>query len=496
MANTERELKLAVATSFEMPALSGLADGVVPVAWEPELLSTVYFDTEDLRLARWDASLRHRLGRGWTVKLPPETDGHVLVRPEIDFDGSGRRPPAGAVDLVRAFVRGKDLEPRTRLRTVRRRTELRDEDGRLLAEVFEDDVAVRDGRSVTETFGEVEIEVGDATPTRLVQELLSRLGAAGADAADPTPKYIRALGARRPAPEVVVPELQEGASAGDVVRRAIAASVTRLIVHDPVVRLDTDPEGVHQARVATRRLRSDLRTFRTLVEPVAIEEVRQELRWLAGLLGFVRDGDVLLERMRRRAAELSDEDRRGAAEVLATLEAHRDSAHATLLTALRDRRYLRLLDRLVAEANAPALLPAADGPAEDVVAELVRGPWQSLAKAARKLGKKPSDAELHGLRIRTKRLRYAAEAAAPVYGEHAHALAEAAADLQTVLGDLNDAVVARQWLRDWWQGDRSTGGVKAARELARLERASAREERARWRTKWEGLSAPALRSWL
>jgi CHAD domain-containing protein len=493
---TERELKMSVETSFAMPRLDGLVDGVAAVAQESELLSTVYFDTEDLRLARWGASLRHRLGQGWTVKLPPASDGDPLVRPELTYAGSARRPPGAVVDLVRAFTRGKELEPQARLRTTRRRTELRDRDGFLVAEVCEDDVAVKDGRYVTETFSEVEVEVGDETPLGLLETLRSRLDAAGTSAADPTPKYIRALGRRRPTPEVAVPELSDDATAGDVVRRAIASSVTRLILHDPVVRLDSDPEGVHQARVATRRMRSDLRTFRTLVDQVETADFRHELRWLADLLGVVRDGDVLLERMRRRAAELPESYRRGAVDVLATLEADRDLSHARLLTALRDRRYLRLLDRLVAEANAPSLLPEADAPAELVVAGLARGPWRSLEKAAKRLGKKPSDEELHDLRIRTKRVRYAAEAAAPVFGEQASALAEAAADLQTVLGDLNDAVVARQWLRDWEKGDRSAEAIVAAAEMARLERDAARREQARWRKRWKRLSNPALRAWM
>lgn len=496
VAEPERELKLSVPRSFAMPSLDGLPDGVTPLPWAPEDVWTVYFDTADLRLAHWGVSLRHRLGEGWTVKLPPEVDGALLVRPEISFPASGRRPPAAAADLVRAFTRGEELEPRATLRTTRRRTELRDARGVLVADVFEDDVVIRERGVVPSGFREVEIEVGSRTPPDLVDALVRRLAEAGATTADPTPKYERALGARADVREVEIPELTPDATAGDVVRRAVAASVTRLVVHDPIVRLDTDPEGVHQARVATRRLRSDLRTFRSLVDAEATAQLRRELRWIAELLGRVRDGDVLLERMRRRARALPDEHALGAAEVLSTLERERDVAHAELLAALRERRYLALLDRLVAEANAPSLLPGAERPAHAVVAELVRGPWQSLDRAARRLGKKPSDAELHDLRIRTKRVRYAAEAAAPLFGAEADAFAKAAADLQTVLGDLNDAVVARAWLRDWAKGDRSPRGVAAAKEVARLERAAAREERARWRKRWERLAADELRAWM
>jgi CHAD domain-containing protein len=92
-------------------------------------------------------------------------------------------------------------------------------------------------------------------------------------------------------------------------------------------------------------------------------------------------------------------------------------------------------------------------------------------------------------------VRYAAEAVAPVAGKAARSFASAAADLQEVLGDLNDAVVAEEWLRSWTAGSRSPRMAFAAGELAGLERASALELRARWRKAWKRLSAAKLRAW-
>ena len=110
--------------------------------------------------------------------------------------------------------------------------------------------------------------------------------------------------------------------------------------------------------------------------------------------------------------------------MLATLEQDRNAAHATLLETLRGRRYVELLDSLVAAANAPALRESADAPAVDVVPELVRRPWHKLAKRVKALGESPSDEELHEVRIRTKRVRYAAEAAAPIVGKPARSVRE------------------------------------------------------------------------
>jgi CHAD domain-containing protein len=494
---TEREVKLAAAPSFRMPDLVGLAAGLVVLPSEPERLSTTYFDTDDLRLARWGVSFRHRLGQGWTVKLKPESEGAVLARPEITFPGNGNRPPADAVDLVRGFTRASDLTAQTRLKTLRHRIEITDGGGNLIADVVDDEVSVLEGRRLSARFRELEVEIREDTPPALLDALLERLRLAGAGAPDPTPKYIRALGPRaeRP-PEVAVPRLTSGATAGDVVRRAIAASVVRLIEHDPIMRLDSDPEGVHQTRVSTRRLRSDLRTFLSLLDPVWASALRDELGWLAGILGSVRDGDVMLERMRACAAELPEANAPGAARVLDTLENTRDEAHAELLVTLRSERYVTLLDRLVASANAPALLLEADRPAADTLPSLVQRPWRALEKRVRALGDHPTDEALHDVRIRTKRVRYAAEAVAPLSGRQARMLATAAARLQEELGDLNDAVVAEDWLRDWTRGTRSIQGAFAAGELAGLERARAERSRARWRKAWKELSSPKLRGWM
>jgi CHAD domain-containing protein len=492
----ERELKLAAAPDFRMPSIYGL--GGTTVRWAtPERNATTYYDTDDLRLARWGASLRHRPGEGWTVKLPAERHAPFLVRPEVVFEGNGGRPPEAAVELVRGFVRNEELHVRVRMTTIRRRTELHDADGRLIGGVVDDAVSVLDDGSSPSGFRELEVEIGDEMTPALLDAVVERLRQAGAGSPDQTAKYIRALAADAPlTPEVPVSDLASDATAGDLLRRAIALSVIRLILHDPIVRLDVDPEGVHQARVATRRLRSDLRTFRSLVAPAFASAVREELGWLAAGLGEVRDGDVLLERFRSRIAALPEAEQAGAVGVLATLESDRDAAHARLLETLRSPRYVQLLDHLVDAANAPVLLDNAGARAVGVVPDLVRHPWRALAKRVKALGENPSDAQLHEIRIRTKRVRYAADAVAPLVGKHARSFARAAAGLQESLGDLNDAVVASRWLDDWRHHDRTTDEVRVAEALAEAERHEAKRLRGDWHAAWEKLAAPELRSWM
>ena len=492
----ERELKLGADSDFRMPSIYGLGGTTVRSA-PPERNATTYYDTDDLRLARWGASLRYRPGEGWTVKLPAERNAPFLVRPEIVFEGNGSRPPAAAVDLVRGFIRDEELRVRVRMTTIRRRTGLHDSGGRLIGGVVDDAVSVLDDGSRPSSFRELEVEIGDEMTPTLLDALVERLRQAGAGSPDQTAKYIRALADHAPlTPEVPISDLAGDATAGDVVRRAIALSVIRLILHDPVVRLGLDPEGVHQARVATRRLRSDLRTFKSLVEPDFASTVRDELGWLAAALGDVRDGDVLLERFRRRVTELPEAEQRGAEAILATLEEDRNAAHARLLETLQSTRYAELLELLVRAANDPELSGKAGAPAIDVVPELVRRPWHSLEKREKALGSSPSDDQLHQIRIRTKRVRYAADAVVPIVGKPARTFARAAAGLQEVLGDLQDAVVAARWLDDWCTHGREPGGIRAAEALVASEIAGAAQQRTEWHAAWEKLAAPELRAWM
>jgi inorganic triphosphatase YgiF len=154
----EREVKLAAPAAFTMPSLDDV-DGLVAVRDEPRRFQTVYVDTEDLRLARWGCSLRHRGGQGWTAKLPPTMVGVLLVRGEQVFGGDARRVPPAAADLFAAYVRGAELRPVVRLRTLRRRIELRDTEGARVGEVVDDEVSVMDGARVAARFREVELEV-------------------------------------------------------------------------------------------------------------------------------------------------------------------------------------------------------------------------------------------------------------------------------------------------------------------------------------------------
>jgi CHAD domain-containing protein len=493
----EREAKLVAPAGFDLPRLGGPEDGFLAEPQAARRLQTTYYDTADLRLARWGASLRYRPGEGWTVKLPQGQEGALLVRAEHVFPGDGRRPPAEAVAMVRAFVRTGQLSPVVRMRTLRRPVELREPGGSRLAELADDDVQVLDGRRITARFRELEVELDEDADDDLLEQVVDRLLEAGAQAAEPTPKYLRALGGRERVlgPEIVPPELDDGATVEALLRHDLASGTLRLFRHEAGVRTGEDPEAVHQARVATRRLRSTLRTFSSLLDPDWTDRLRDELKWLADLLGQVRDTDVLLERFNEHLAALPAADAKVGPRLLAALVDQRDSARRRLLRAMATERYAVLLDDLVAAAAAPALLPGADRPAAQVMPPLVAKPWKRLRKQVRKAGDDPPDDQLHQIRIRAKRARYAAEAVEPVIGQPAEDYADAVADLQSVLGDHQDAVVGEAWLREAAGSARRDVALVAGLLIA-AERASAADTRERWRAVWKTASRKKLRAWL
>jgi CHAD domain-containing protein len=496
-APEERELKFTPPPEFDATTLTAIDPALRADEPQTRKLKAVYYDTHDLRLARAGASLRHRDDDGWTVKLPRPSDV-ALVRAELHVDGPPGDPPPAALDLVQALVRDVPLQLAAHLDSVRRRVVLRDDRGEQVAEIVDDSVTVHGGVCPDTEFRELEVEFGKRATKELVIRFARRLRDAGAGEPEHVSKIARALGPRAlDAPDLLPPAALDFASTPtEVLRAAIARSTARLLAHDPGVRLGDDPEDVHQARVATRRIRSDLRTFRKVVDPAWDESLRTELKWLAGLLGEVRDDDVLLARLEGRVEELASDDRAAGERVLDALRAERNAARAELLAGLRSARYVELIERLLAAARA---VPAADD-AVDLeldLGDLAVKPWKKLRDAVEALDDDSPDADLHEARIRAKRARYAAEAVAPAIGKSAKRFASKVADLQDVLGEHQDAVVAGQWLRDHVPtGPDATRAAFVAGLLAAEEDAAAQASRGEWQAVWKQARRRRLRRWM
>jgi CHAD domain-containing protein len=279
----------------------------------------------------------------------------------------------------------------------------------------------------------------------------------------------------------------EGTAAIDLLRRTMARSTVLLVAQVPVVEVGEDPEGIHDTRVAARRLRSDLRTFGPVLDPTWAKPLRSELGWVGALLGGVRDPEVLIARLGARIESIADPGIAAGKMLLDDLELQRVGARRRLLKGLRSERFGTLVDRLVDGAIDPSAVDGGTADAAETAGTLMTRPWRRLVRAAGRLGPQPEDADLHRVRIEVKRVRYAAEAFSPALGTRADRFAAAARKLQELLGEHHDAVVSLAWLTANGIGADDTSVAFAAGRLAEYESMERDRHRDAWPKAWARL---------
>jgi CHAD domain-containing protein len=454
MASTHREIerKYDARPGAVLPDLGGVR-GVVAVS-EPEVhdLEAVYHDTADLALARARITLRRRTGgndAGWHLKLPAGSGSRDEVRLPL---GRAKAPPDVLSRGLVVLTRGEPLERVATVRTTRTVRVLLGEGGARLAEVCEDEVTAFEGTAshAQLAWREWEVELVDGQ-----EDLLDRvdavMDAAGIPPARTSSKLARVLGDRVTVPSR--PEPRADGSAGEVLLARLAEQVETLKRRDIDVRLDLH-EGVHQLRVTMRRLRSALATFRTLVDRSRTDPLREELKWIAGLLGEARDAEVMAQRLDEQVTAMPVELVMGAvtARIDRVLGARYRDGLARAVEAMETPRYLDLVAALDALVTTPPWTARAEEPADDVVPRLVRRDHKRLRRQVDALEHEDAhaarDTAMHECRKAAKRLRYAAEAAQPVLGSDAKRVVRAAKAAQTMLGDHQDSVVTRTVLRE------------------------------------------------
>ncbi|MEV6056340.1 CYTH and CHAD domain-containing protein [Streptomyces sp. NPDC052107] len=484
MADAKREIERKYESDDSgLPDLTGVG-GVAAVLDKGLVeLDATYYDTADQRLTAAALTLRRRTGgsdAGWHLKFPVEPG----VRDEIRAQLSDTVPEEIAA-LVRSRVRDAELVPLVRLRSARDVRHLVDADGALLAEASVDAVtAERLGApGGAAQWSEIEVELADDGDPAFLDLVEKRLRKAGVRPSRSPSKLARALeqteGGRRrkgkPAPPV---------TAGDHVLAYLRAQRDVLVELDPAVRRDV-PDSVHRMRVATRRARSTLRSFRSVLDRAVTDPVAVELKWLAGELGVDRDQEVMAERLTADLDALPPDLVAGPVpERLASwAEARGGGAQAHLTGVLDARRYLALLDTLDALLADPPLRKAAGKKPEKVLAKAVDKDLATLsALVERAIGVPPGeerDVAVHEARKKAKRTRYAAEAATPALGKQAGSLAKAMKSLTTLLGDHQDSVMTRLTLRELSAVAHAAGestftyGLLYGREEARAAQAEA-----------------------
>lgn len=418
-----------------------------PAGFDPDLVGVVevdststfdldatYHDTLACTLADAGWSLRRRTGGrddGWHLKRPATGEGRTEV-----WAADADAVPAALRQEVREVTGLAAVVPVTRLRTTRVESVL-SIDGRPVATLARD--AVRATTSAgDEAWAEIEVELEPDAPTAVLDRLADRLLAAGAEPAPHTSKVARALAA---VPRLV-PPTNPDQPARDVLLTWAARQVGVLQALEAGVRTD-QPDHVHKARVATRRLRSLLKTFARLFDTNRTGPLRAELRWLGSVLGEPRDAEVLLEEFGDLLAELgTDVPADVRQEILGHLKTEHDRSHAALVAALDGERAAALRAALVHFLVDPPLRRRARAEAGRVMPKLRGKAIREVAKLRKVANAEPDHLEhWHEVRKAAKAVRYASEAmadAVPGLDDEVTLWT----DVTETLGELQDTAVA------------------------------------------------------
>ncbi|HEX4127677.1 MAG TPA: CHAD domain-containing protein [Acidimicrobiales bacterium] len=468
-----RPVERWLATLPTLAIETGDGGTITALARPPRRLVDSYRDSDDWRIARAGFVVRtRRRGRHDEITLkdtrPAQSSGLrqrlevTEVLPPSGLDALGTDGPVGR--RLRAIVGSRRLREVLQVRTRRRPFALR-VGGVDVAEVALDDtmIVVGTGQRPMQ-LRRVEVEVQPDWLEALepiVEQLRTTCGLQPARLS----KFeagLLALGEEIPGtPDLGPTEVSPTSTMGDLAFAVLRRQLAVLQATEPGTRLGEDPEDLHDMRVATRRLRAALSLFEGVL-PVRAQVFREELGWLARLLGAVRDLDVQLEGlagMSRRAADgalgPSPGGRDPLAELAALLERERETARADMLSGLDSVRWDRLAKGLAAMAQqGPARRSLATRvPAAIGLPDLVLTRHKEVVKAAKRAKRSGIVTDFHALRIRCKRLRYALEFSGDVYGTRTSRFVRALTVLQGELGGLQDAEVASLQLAALATGD-------------------------------------------
>ena len=481
-------------------------NGIASVAEQGvDELDAVYYDTDDLRLAGASATLRRRTGgadAGWHLKLPLSGDSREEIRAPLSDT-----VPDTLRELVLSRSRGAELTPVVRIRSTRRTWHLVDSDGTVRAELTLDRVRAESLRAMTTlaAWTEMEVELAEDADPGLLDKVEKSLRKNGVARADHPSKLVRALdatglGAPR-LPDARAENVVPG-SVGDHLLTYLDEQIRALVHLDPAVRRDR-PDSVHKMRVACRRLRSTLRSYRSVLDREATDPIRADLKWLGGELGAERDQEVLMERLGARVAAEPPELVLGpvAARLKAWNVANASEARRRTLEALGSPRCLSLLDSLAALTERPPLRRKAARKPKKVMVKAILKEYDRLAeRTAHALELAPGterDTALHEARKSAKKTRYATEPARASLGKPAKRFGKRVKAVQKVLGDHQDSVVARRALRELALAAHAAGEPGFTWGLLYgTEQALAAEREREMPSAWAEASEPRLRKTL
>ncbi|HEY3889190.1 MAG TPA: CHAD domain-containing protein [Caulobacteraceae bacterium] len=438
----EIELKFACAPEDLAAVLAAAPSGDHDGADETRELISVYFDTPDLALQKAGASLRVREHKGRRVQTLKRGQG--LVREEHEAPIEGLAPDPGLDPLPKLLPQGADLKPAFNVRVVRRQRTFRYKGARIELALDQGEVSGGDRKS---PICEVELELKSGPPAALFALARELSGAA--------PLYLAfdskaargqdlVAGQSLAAPHRSEPiALAEQASVAEAFRTIAGQAMAQIAANAAVLREAPDPEAIHQFRIGVRRLRSALVTFKPVLDGEELEAVKADLKWLSGTCDKARNLDVFADET-LRAAEAEAAPAPGLKALRAAIDLARQAAwtHAAETCASERFRALMIDTAAWVETGAWQAAPGADDPIGRFARQALKRHRKKLEKRG-KAARHGDDEARHHLRIQAKKLRYAAEAFASLFGDkRAHRYLRHMKALQDALGQLNDLVTA------------------------------------------------------
>jgi len=434
-------------------------DGLVLAPQSTLQIFDTYFDTDDWRIFRAGFALRVRSEDGKsqaTLKSLHASQDTKADRRELseaidssasEWNGQSNGPVGTRVQAVSG---AHTLQPLFEVRTSRQRYAVHAADSEQpVGEIALDDTVISRPHGQPQTsMQRVEVEAStDAHGSlqTLVDTLRSRCSLQAASDS----KYSQGLKSVGLVP--TPPDFQPTAVDPSMrVEELALANLRRYLSawhqHEPAARLGDDPEALHDLRVAGRRLDSILRQFEAFL-PAAIVRFRPTLKKAMRALGHARDLDVALLELDEFGRTLPEPDRAKLLPLREHLDAERVRARHKMLDILDSSAVQKDFEKLTLALAQPAITAAEPVSPPGALSELIRARYRKVRKGADRLTSRSSMEAYHEVRGRVKKLRYALEPVAVIFGKSADAMVKALRRWQEKLGAQQDADVAARRLR-------------------------------------------------
>jgi CHAD domain-containing protein/uncharacterized protein YjbK len=472
----------------------------------------LYLDTFDWSLMKNKLSLRYRISNGqamYTLKSLGANEEGIAKRMETEVpldgpvDGPAEVPAKRIHKLIDSLIFPRRLLEHIQVSTDRRRYQMLSPEGAEIELAFDASSFSLRGlhqKRRTQKLHEMEAEIhhGSATALEsLASSLLATFGYSPSGASKfevAVERFQLALPSKK-TPEKLKVRLEDRLDVA--VRKILTYQFQRFREQLPGVRMDIDTEFVHQARVATRRMRSALRLFREAIPLSTVTYLGEELKWLGSKFGTVRDLDVFLLNLSRFRPQIKRFPPKKKKAFENWIEKHRPAPLKALWEALESSRYKTFERRFTQFLRRPLparpRLPLAVKPVREVAPLVITEKFEAAIQQGHKVLLKPKLKQFHVLRIQMKKLRYAIEFMAPAYKGALTPFIERTVEIQDCLGELQDTVFTgkfAEFLLDEWKGKLVDPNLLfILGEIYQLQTEIAGDRRERFGKIWERFSS-------